>query len=417
MRHRTDRLLRGSIQALFITILLCFVLPDAGAAARRHAPKKKTTVSTRAKAKPKPKLDKIVAIVKAEVKPPRPLPPFAQLDLWEPRSARDSAADAPSDRTARSIERLCRYYGIAFDFTSPLTASLSPLEWPAVFTGQKPNPRRQRIEIEKLLTQNSLRFQPLITVEPGDLADVIARAIADGAPVLLNAPGAPIVYGFDRRETDPWWLVQWRERREIVYESERMKTLVWWTDDPAANLAWAMTGPDSGSASSKLRPDDNAWLPTVNASVTGNERDGVNPYPLSIRGFRDKLASAASMPELLAPIDSTDPFGLRRARAARDYTVDIIERLTAMAVDTALSRPLRLALYFYHNATQSLDRLDSLLYDASTGNDVLPRSRANWANPGRKDQGAAALMQMLEWEKQASQQVAIALQVQEKGKR
>jgi hypothetical protein len=318
---------------------------------------------------------------------------------------------------AGSVERLCRYYGVAFDVTSPLTASLSPLEWPMVFADEKPNPKRQRIEIENLLTQNSLRYQLLSTAEPRELADVIARAVADGAPVLLNAPEAPTIYGFDRREADSWWLVQWRERREIVYESERLKMLVWWTDDPAANLAWAVIGPDSNSASSQSKPDEFAWLQTLNASVAGNERAGVSPYPLSIRGIREKLAATTTMPELLAPIDSTDPAGLRWARSARDYTVDIVERLTATAVDTALSQPLRLALYFYHNATQSLDRLDSLLYDASTSNDVVHRCQANWANAGRKDKGVVALTQLLEWEKRALQQVTAALQVHEKGTR
>ena len=230
-------------------------------------------------------------------------------------------------------------------------------------------------------------------------------------------PAAPIIYGFDRREADAWWLVQWREDREIVYESERTRTLVWWTDDPSANIAWAVTGPDSNAASSRFQSDDYGWLRTLNASVAGNERQGVLPYPLSIRGFRDRLAEAPALPELLTPVDSLDPLGIRRALATRDYTVNVVERLTAMAVDTALSQPLRLALYFYHNATQSLDRLDSLLYDAASGPDILLLSQANWANPSRKDQAVATLTQMLEWEKQASQQVAIALQVRENGTR
>ena len=410
-RLRIDCFVRGKVPILFIVILFCFAFTNSGTAARRRPPKKVTAASTRAKPKPKP--DTTVV----DTTPARPLPAFAQLDLWEQRLSKGNVASTPIGHVARSIEQLCHYYGIAFDVTSPLTASPSPLEWPAVFADQKPNARRQRLELEKLLTQNGLRYQSLITVETKDQADVIARAISDGAPVLLNAPGAPIMFGYDRRETDPWWLVQWRERREIVYESERMRKLVWWTDDPAANIAWAIAGPDSSSGSSTLKPDDYVWLRLLSGSVAGNEREGVSPYPLSIRGIRDRLSSGAAMPELLVPVDSLDPLGLRRARDAREYTVNLVERLTALAVDSALSQPLRLALYSYHNSTQSLDRLDSLLYDYTTGPGVLSRCQANWTNTGRKDQSLAALTQLLEWERQASQEVAAVLKVIEKTKR
>jgi hypothetical protein len=414
---RSQRVIFRSMALVLPAIMSLLILADPGISAQKRTSKKAASAKPAHKSTAKPALDSALVVKQAPAPPPGPLPPFAQLDQWEQRSSRGPLSITLTNQVARSVERLCQYYGVAFDITSPLRVNLSAHEWPSVFADQKPNPKRQRVEIENLLTLNSLRFRPLITAEPGEMADVMARAVADGAPILLNAPAAPIIYGFDRREADAWWMVQWREGREIVYESERTRTLVWWTDDPSANIAWAVTGPDSNAASSRFQADDYAWLRTLNASVAGNERQGVLPYPLSIRGFRDKLADAPALPELLTPVDSLDPLGIRRALATRDYTVDIVERLTAMAVDTALSQPLRLALYFYHNATQSLDRLDSLLYDAASGHDILLLSQANWANPSRKDQAVATLTQMLEWEKQASQQVAIALQVREKGTR
>ncbi|MBI5867362.1 MAG: hypothetical protein HZB43_03600 [candidate division Zixibacteria bacterium] len=406
---KTNRIAGTALVMALVCLLISLVWPDQGDSAQQRSSRKSTK---------KPKAADTVAVVKKAPEIPLPPPPtFAQIDQWETRSARIAITDAPVGHIARSVERLCRYFGIGFDITSPLLSSLSPHEWPMVFAEQRPNSKRQRIEIEKLLHRNSLRFETLSTAEPKDLSDVMARAVAGGAPVLLNAPAAPIIYGYDRREADPWWLVQWREQREIVYESERIRTLVWWTDDPTANLGWAIHGPDSSFLSSKMQVDDYGWLRTVTASVTGNEKEGVTPYPLSIRGVREKLNASAELPPLLPPVDSLDPLGIRRARSNRDYTVGVVERLTALAVDTSLSQPLRLALYFFHNATQSLDRLDTLMYDAMRRADVMDRVRANWANPTRKGQGVETLTQLLESEKQAVQQVGIALAVHDKGVR
>lgn len=399
---------------LGLALVLLGIWMDSGAVAQNRSSKRST--GTKSKSKAAASVDTAAAVKKTQEPPPTPPPPFAQIVQWETKSVRGSITDAPVGHIARSVERLCRYFGVGYDIVSPLLASLSPHEWPMVFAEQRPNARRQRSEVENLLRRNSLRFETLITAEPKDLADVMARAVAGGAPVLLNAQAAPVIYGYDRREADSWWLVQWREEREIIYESERMRLLVWWTDDPSANIAWAIHGPDSGAASSKMQADDYEWLRRVTKSVTGNEKEGISPYPLSIRGLREKLGAAAELPALLPPIDSLDPLGIRRARANRDYTVAVVERVTALAVDTALSQPLRLALYFFHNSTQSLERLDTLLYDAVPGPAaaVMDRARTNWADPARKTQGIETISQLLEWEKQAAQQVGIALGVHEK---
>ncbi len=389
-----------------VLLLLCLaVLPTIGVtSASEGAPRR-----TAQKPKRTPPDTAVIA-----VKPLPPLLPFARLEQWEQQTTPDSGrATELTGPAANSVLTLCRYFGIGFDVTSVYRTSLSPLEWPLVFAKDMPNPRRQRREIEDLLRFNGLRYHAIVTEETGGMADALARGIATGAPVLLNGPGAPIIYGYDRRETDPWWWTQISDRREILYESERVKNLVYWTDEPSANLAWVVTGPDSGTGvATAVQPNDYAWLTSVSASVTGSEASGVSAYPLSIRAFHDRLVTARTLPELRQPATMTDPLGIRRARAARDFAVAILEHLSAMALDTALSQPLHLTLYFYHNATLSLDRLDSLLYSSQQQGDMIALCQANWANTARREKAATALTELLEWEKQASQQVTVALQVQ-----
>jgi hypothetical protein len=349
--------------------------------------------------------------------PPSPLPEFSLIEDWQTRTADSmvgSGDEVPAIVTA--VTRLCRYFDLTYDEMSPMAADLSPLEWPRVFAGQAPNPRRMSAEYGRMLEVNRLAYRPMITLEPRESVDSLARAIADGSPVLLNTPKAPILYGYDLREPDPWWWVQWPDHREIMLESERIRTVAYWSDDPAAGVAWAVTSPDS-EALEVLR-DERArgyqWLRTVTASVRGDASVGLRPYPLSLRAFRDSVEASLDVPKLLEPIDPRDPLGVRRAREMRSYAVELLEWLTATATDTLHTQPMRLALYYYHNAIEILTQLDTLLYDAQPGPVNPDTYRENWRNDVRKPQIVAKMTDLLEWEKQAAQQLAAALSVSPK---
>ena len=339
------------------------------------------------------------------------LPAFATLGHWEMRTEPVEPLRVDLLRPGEhAVRRLCRYYERPFDRTSPIASSISPLEWPDVFGDVGLNPRRQQAEFEKLMASNALAFRTLIVLDRGALPDTVMRAISDAAPVVLNAPGTPIVYGYDSREPDQWWWMQQEGSTEIVFESERMSRYVYWADDPTSNIAWAVTGIDSVKLRyRKTVADGYEWIKAVDLSVRGESGLGLLPYPLTLRAFRDSARVSAGLPQITEPIHPNDPLGIRRARQAREYGTALLEHMTVMATDTLESQPLRLALYFYHNAIQTLTRLDTLLYDAVPGIITPDQYEANWANEVRRSQVAARMNDLLEWEKQAAEQLATVL--------
>jgi hypothetical protein len=290
-------------------------------------------------------------------------------------------------------------------------ANPSPLEWPRVFKSEAVNPRRLRTDIELLMQGNGLAFRPMVTLEDEGTADSIARAISEGAPVLMNVPEAAIVYGYDVREPDAWWWVQLPHNTEIMFESERADSLTYWADDPASNLVWAVTGADSALTVQKPgeRTAGYAWLQRLIESVRNDPSRGIKAYPLSLRAFRDQAGGTAEVPELAEPVRTSDPLGVRRARNARSQLIGLLEWLSQTTTDTLESEPLRLALYYYHNAIQSLEQLDTLLYDAQPGAVSAERYGANWRNEVRKLEIVRRMDDLLEWEKQAAEAIGEAV--------
>ncbi len=346
--------------------------------------------------------------------PPSPLPSFYLIDNWEKTTVLPVRTDStPVNAMVLAVDRLCRYYGLSFDLRSPFLANASPLEWPPVFADVHTNPRRLKTELEALMTRNGLAFRELVTLENNDTADSIMRAVSYGEPVLLNVPDAVILYGYDRREPDPWWWVQHPKSTEIMFESERVQSLMYWTDDPASNLAWAVTGVDSSAIFQPNRDRERGydWLRTVLASVRNDPSRGITPYPLSLRAFRDRVAQSPDVPKLAEPVNQSDPLGIRRARSARERMVETLEWLSQTTTDTLESEPLRLALYYYHNAVQSFDQLDTLLYNAKPGA-VSPDTYAtNWKYDVRKVEVVRLIDALLEWEKQAAGEIGEAVSV------
>lgn len=345
--------------------------------------------------------------------PPSPRPAFYLIERWESAAQAPKSGNRPIDATALAVNRLCRFYGLTFDPKSPLMASPSPLEWPRVFADQAVNPRRLRTDLEALMQRNGLAFRELVTLENNDTADSIMSALSFGEPVLLNFPSAPILYGYDRREPDMWWWVQRPRATEIMFESERAESLMYWTDDPASNLAWAVTGPDSTQTPQTIRDRQAAydWLRTIIESVRDDPSRGVKPYPLSVRAFRDRVANRSRVPKLAEPVDANDPLGIRRARDARLQLVELLEWLSTTTTDPQETEPLRLALYYYHHAVGSLDHLDTLLYDGKPGPVNPATYEAKWEYDVQKVEIVHEFENLLEWEKQAAGEIGEAVSI------
>lgn len=307
-----------------------------------------------------------------------PLPLFHQIPGWGEagRVAQPQMDGAPLEY---AIDRLCQFYGSVFDARTMIQCSRSPLEWPRVLARQFPDATRQRLEARALLEANALAFREIAPMDlrASALADSVATAVAHDHPVLFNSPDAALVYGYDRREPDHWWWVDRAVAPEIVLESERAARFTLWTDDPAAGVTWIVPG-STGNISP--RSDSAQWefLRTVTLSVAGRAEEGVQPYPLSLRDFREMLASADSLPALAEPVSSSDPLGVRKARAAREYLLRILEETEFKQKDSIVVESIRLSKYHLHTALASLDGIASALYGSSTSDNALDSLRSNW---------------------------------------
>lgn len=257
-----------------------------------------------------------------------------------------------------AVERLCRFHGTHFDSLSALREDRSPLAWPDVFEGDIPNAKRQRIEARALLDANGLIYTELLPLDltARTLADSLATSISRGHPVLINAPQAPVVFGYDRRERDHWWWFDLAGTPEIALESERSARFTMWSDDPESGIAWTVTG--VGDFHPRDRDSlDWAFLTRLNGSVQGVPEDGITPFPLSLRRLRDILASADSLPLSDAAIASSDPLGVMRARAARSGVIGILQPIIARTNDTSVSNPLRLVEFHLHRSVAALNQM------------------------------------------------------------
>ncbi|MBD3299182.1 MAG: hypothetical protein GF341_11040 [candidate division Zixibacteria bacterium] len=336
-------------------------------------------------------------------------PAFWTIDSWRDRVApAETRPNAIIDPAGVVVKALCDYYKMPFDNSSILASHPSPLNWPRVFAGERQNPLYVKTRFERLAGFNAIAFREIVVLDMEFLGDTLMNEISDNHPVVLNHPEWPILYGYDTREPDAWWLVYRNGQGEILFESERREEYTHWSDHPAANLAWAVTGHDTQSSQQLMmdtKADAYRWLETIHHSVQGDRDHGITPYPLSIRALRDSLATATDVPTLATPVVTSDPLGIRRARRAREYAATLLERLSMQVVDTLETQPLRLALYFYHNSVETLVRLDSLMYNHSHQTIPPGRLEETWADESRRSDAIEALTDLLEWEKQAAEQI------------
>ncbi len=336
-------------------------------------------------------------------------PAFWTIDSWRDRvTPAATGSNAIFDPAGVVAKALCDYYAMPFDNNSILAFHPSPLNWPRVFAGERQNPLYVKTRFERLAGFNAIAYREIVVLNMESLIDSLMTEVSDNHPVVLNHPEWPILYGYDTREPDAWWLVYRNARGEILFESERREEYTYWADHPAANVAWAVTGQDTQSTAQLMmdtKADAFRWLETIHHSVQGDRDHGIMPYPLSIRALRDSLATATDVPTLATPLVTNDPLGIRRARRAREYAATLLERLSMQVVDTMDTQPLRLALYFYHNSVETLIRLDSLMYNHPHQTIPPGRLEETWADDNRRSDAVAALTDLLEWEKQAAEQI------------
>jgi len=377
------------------SVLLCLLalMPATIAAARGVSPEAKTTARTTST-----------------------LPRFSSIRGWEDLVKSETTAKYERNETippfpygayrpAATVAGLCRFFHLPFSPGSVWIADRSPLAWPAVFHAPATNPRRQRVEIASLLSANRLAYRELTALEPAQIADSITTAVAAGTPVLLNAPGAPVVFGYDHREPDPWWWVSVGTQTQLILESERLARFVYWDDDPAASVLWVVSGVDSTRQSAPGdRANDYEFLRRIAISARGDPDNGVTPYPLSIRDFRDYLEASEIVALPPTATDATDPLGIRRATAAREQLLSALERSARVEIDTSISAPLRLAQYYGHSALEVLHQLaDSLYGNPISGGANTPRT--DWTDAKPRQAAARMLTDLLRWEKQAVEQI------------
>lgn len=340
---------------------------------------------------------------------PQSIPRFYLIRGWEATVAQTEHATS-TQPVEYGVERLCRYYGGDFDPEASIRSSLAPLAWPRVFERDTPNPNRQRIEIRALLAANGLEFREIIPLDlrPKALADSVATAVSQDQPVLLNSPDAALVYGYDRREPDHWWWFDHAGAPEIVLESERTARYTYWTDDQAGGIAWAVTGIDSSN-----RPihDSMDWvfLRTIVSSIQGVPGNGVSAYPLSLRDFRDLLASADSLPALAKPVTPQDPLGILRAKVAREYLLGVLENLGASQRDSIIGESIRLSEYHLHSAISALSSVSTALYGVTPQSSVIDTLTANWVGIRPRRQALEAMSDLLKAEKLATESLQIAV--------
>jgi hypothetical protein len=337
------------------------------------------------------------------------IPSFYLIRGWEATVAQTEHA-VSTQPVEYAVERLCRYYGGAYNPTAAIRTSLAPLAWPRVFKRDTPNAHRQRIEIRALLEANSLVFREIspLDLRPKAFADSVAMAVSHDQPVLLNSPDAALVYGYDRREPDHWWWFDRAGAPEIVLESERTARYTYWTDDQAGGIAWAVTGVDSAAP---LASDSLAWqfLRTIIRSIQGVPEDGVEAYPLSLRDFRDILASTDTLPTLSDPDATHDPLGILRAKIAREHLLLLLEELGAQQRDSVIIESLRLTEYHIHSAINMLTEMSTSLYGAITQPSVMDTLTVNWAGIRPRRRALEAMTDLLKAEKLATESLQIAV--------
>ena len=345
---------------------------------------------------------------------PGALPPFFLIDGWEATAVQAEHTSA-QEPLSYAVERLCRLYHTQFDPKSIMRENRSPLEWPDVFGHDLPNATRQRIELRALLDANGLVYRELIPLDltARALADSIAASIASDHPALLNAADAPVVYGYDRRELDQWWWFDLAGAPEIVLESERKVRFTVWSDDPAAGVAWIVTG--AGDFYPR-NPDSLDWtfLGRLNASVQGLAEEGIEAYPLTLRRFRDMLAATDSMLSLKSPEAIDDPLGILRARAARNSLVNILQGVASRSRDSGQSEPMRLAEYHMHGAIATLSELASLLYGTPPKVIAIETPLMNSSNLQVKTRVLQLMTDLLKSEKLAMESLSSAVATHEK---
>lgn len=343
-------------------------------------------------------------------------PPFYLIPGWETMLAQHSPI-TPNGPAEFAIERLCQFHGRPYDPSSVFRASPSPLAWPRAFAAESVNARLQRIALRAMLDGNGLDVREVIPLDlkPSALADSIAGAIALDHPVLFNSPDAAIAYGYDRREPDHWWWIDRAGTPEILLESERNVQFTFWSDDPAAGIIWLVTG---SSQTPAVLSDSLGWvfLGRTVRSVQGNEEEGVEPYPLTLRRFRDMLASTDSLPLLATPIVSDDPLGIKRAKAAREYLLTVLLTVASGSKqsDTSVTQPLRLAEYHLHSAIDALASMSLALYGSAPGNAAMDSLQVNWNGIRARREALEQLSELLKSEKLALESLGVAVTAHEK---
>lgn len=347
--------------------------------------------------------------VDSDVANPETIPRFYLIRGWEATVAQTEHATS-TQPVEYAVERLCRYYGGDFDPETSIRSSLAPLAWPRVFERDVPNAHRQRIEIRALLDANGLRYREIIPLDlrPRALADSVATAVSQDQPVLLNSPDAAIVYGYDRREPDHWWWFDRAGAPEIVLESERTARYTYWSDDQAGGITWSVTGADTSN-----RPirDSIDWLflRTIVSSIQGVPGNGVSAYPLSLRDFRDLLASSDSLPALAKPVTPQDPLGILRAKVAREYLLGVLEDLGSSQRDSVIVESIRLSEYHLHSAIAALSSVSTALYGVTPQSSVMDTLTANWLGIRPRRRALEAMTDLLKAEKLATESLQIAV--------
>ena len=335
--------------------------------------------------------------------------PFHAIPGWDAIAAASTSDQL--DPLEVAILRLGRPYGMRLRPDAIVRASLSPLAWPAVFESSPVNPRRQREETRALLDMHGFLYREIIPLDltPRQLADTMIAAIAQDHPVLINAPGLAIVYGYDRREPDMWWLAQIAGEPQIILESERVGRLMLWSDDAIAGTSWIIDGRNESSAHMS---ESSTWglLERIAASVKGDPTAGIVPYPISLREFRDIMATSDTLPSLRDPINVGDPIGLVRAGARRSILISVLADIIRHWPDTALSQPAKLAEYHLQNSIKYVAEMSDLLYGIEPRTHVYDSLRANWDSARKRGESLAQMTELLKSEKQAMEAIDALLQ-------
>ncbi len=194
-------------------------------------------------------------------------------------------------------------------------------------------------------------------------AQIAARQISRGFPVIALHPRPYVLFGFDYRETEPFWFVvrfSPADNIELITRSNWRSEWWLWEPDPRSVTLISVTGRNSAA---KVPDQPAVVIAKLLESARTDSTSGRVSYIKPILQMIDSLTEAPEMPRIVVPPeDSADPLYFRRAQTQRLELQTYLESLASRVQDTQVQQNLRLAMYSAGKAADEFAAAGQALY-------------------------------------------------------